>query len=83
MAVRVWLPAVLKVVFQVTAYGAVRSSTAVPLSSLKDTAATPTLSLALAVIVTVPLRVELLEGEVMLTKGGVVSVAGVTVTGVD
>ena len=54
-----------------------------PLSSLKDTAATPTLSEALAVTVMVPLTVEPLTGEVMLTKGGVVSVVGVTVTGVD
>ena len=56
------------------------SDTAVPLFSLKDTAATPTLSLALAERVMVPLTVELLEGEVMLTKGGVVSEVVLTLT---
>src|SRR6266516_207980 len=90
-AVRVCEPLLVVVVSKAIEYGAVVSST--PLltpSSWSCTPATPTLSEALAVTVTVPDIVAPFAGEVMLTVGGVVSGGGgggplatVTVTGAE
>ena len=77
IAVMVCEPLLAVVVFQETEYGALVSSAPkfVP-SILNCTPATPTLSEALAVIVTVAGTVAPLLGEVMLTVGGVVSAGG-------
>src|SRR5439155_327802 len=86
--VRVCEPLVAVVVFQETAKGAAVSSvpSAAP-SSKNCTPATPTLSAALAVTVSVPETVAPLAGELMLTVGGVVSGGGpfetLTVTGAE
>src|SRR5207302_579695 len=87
-AVRVCEPLAAPVVFQEIAYGAVVSSAPkLAPSILNCTPATPTLSAALAVIVTVAGTVWPFTGEMMLTVGGVVSGGGplaiVTVTGAE
>ena len=82
MAVRVWVePLAAAVVSQVREYGAAVSSVPrlVP-SSWNCTPATPTLSEAPAVTLTVPETVSPLAGDVRLTVGGVVSGGGVAVT---
>src|SRR5439155_461437 len=87
-AVRVCEPLAAPVVFQEIEYGAVVSSAPkLAPSILNCTPATPTLSAALAVIVTVAGTVWPFAGELMLTVGGVVSGGGalatVTVTGAE
>src|SRR5258708_3595268 len=87
-AVMVCEPLLAVVVFHEIEYGApVSSAPTLAPSILNCTPATPTLSEALAVSVTVPDTVWPLPGEVMLTAGGVVSGGGavdtVTVTGVE
>src|SRR6267143_6671493 len=76
-AVRVCEPLFVVVVSQEIEYGAFVTSAPrlVPVSSWNCTPATPTLSEALAVTVTVANTVWPLLGEVMFTVGGVVSVA--------
>src|SRR5688572_10754071 len=70
-AVRVWLPFVAVAVFQETLYGAeVSSAPRLAPSSRNCTPATPTLSEALAVTVTVPETVAPPAGLVTLTVGG-------------
>src|SRR5437763_8532529 len=72
-------PSLTVAVFHETEYGAVVTSTLplTPLSSRNCTPATPTLSEALAVTVTVPFTGAPLVGAVMLTLGAVVSVVAV------
>src|SRR6266853_4567729 len=87
-AVTVCEPLLAVVVFHEIEYGApVSSAPTLAPSILNCTPATPTLSEALAVTVTVPDTVWPLPGEVMLTAGGVVSGGGaldtVTVTGAE
>src|SRR5258708_38994219 len=88
IAVRVCEPLLAAAVFHETEYGAaVLSAPRLAPSSRNCTPATPTLSEALAVTVTVPDTVWPLLGEVMLTVGGVVSegepLATVTVTAAE
>src|SRR5258708_5917981 len=88
IAVRVCEPLLAVAVFHETEYGAaVLSAPRLAPSSRNCTPATPTLSEALAVTVTVADTVWPLLGEVMLTVGGVVSEGGplatVTVTGAE
>src|SRR6266851_5636773 len=86
-AVRACAPAVAVAVFQATEYGAVVTS--VPRfepSSLNWTPTTPTLSVAVALTVVVPVTVAPFAGAVIATVGGVVSGVGfetVTETGAD
>src|SRR5437773_3828347 len=83
-AVRVCDALLVVVVSQLTVNGGDRSS--VPRfapSSLNCTPATPTLSEALAVTVTVLLTVAPAAGAVMLAVGGVLSLKTVTVTAAD
>ena len=76
----VWPPFTAVVVFQLTEYGATRSSAPrVAPSNLNCTPATPMSSLALAVTLTVPETVVPAAGAVMLTVGGVVSAVTVIV----
>src|SRR6266853_1200398 len=87
-AVRVCEPLLAAAVFQEIEYGALMSSAPkLAPSILNCTPATPTLSEALAVTVTVADTVSPFPGEVMLTAGGVVSGGGaldtVTVTGAE
>ncbi len=83
-AVSVCEPFVAVVVFQETAKGAaVASAPRAAPSSLNCTPATPTLSAALAVTAIVPETVAPLAGEVMLTVGGVVSLATAIVIGAE
>jgi hypothetical protein len=71
---RIWAPLVAVVVSQVTAYGGVVTWTPrLTPSSLNWTPATPTLSVALADTVTVPLSVAPARGTVIAIVGGVVS----------
>src|SRR5205809_7047992 len=79
--VRVCEPLLAAAVFHEIEYGAaVLSAPRLAPSSRNCTPATPTLSEALAVTVTVPDTVWPLLGEVMLTVGGVVSGGGGAVT---
>ena len=73
-AVSVWLPCETEVVFHEKLYGELVSAepTFAP-STWNCTLATPTLSEAVALTVTVPLTVALFAGEVIDTVGGVVS----------
>ena len=74
MAVRLWLPLTTPVVFQPIEYGAVVTSEPMSVAStLKRTPATPTLSDALAVIVTLPDTTAPAAGAVIETVGAVVS----------
>ena len=88
-AVSVWAPLVAVVVFQETAKGAtVSSAPRLAPSSLNWTPATPTLSVAVAATVTVPLTVASAAGAASETLGGVVSglstvLSTVTLTDVD
>src|SRR6059036_2072118 len=76
-AVRVWAALVAVVVFQERVYGAVViSAPRLAPSSLNWTPTTPTLSVALAETVTVPVTVAPLDGAVRETVGGVVSGGG-------
>src|SRR5438552_611852 len=78
-AVKLCEPLLAVVVFQETAYGAVVSSAfKFTPSSLNCTPTTPTLSVALALTVTVPLTEASAAGAVMDTVGGVVSFVTVT-----
>ena len=73
-AVSEWLPLGTPVVFHETEYGAlVPSAPRLPPSSLNCRPATPTLSLALAAMVTVLETVAPFAGAVIATVGGVVS----------
>jgi hypothetical protein len=70
----IWAPLAAVVVSQVTAYGGVVTWTPrLTPSSLNWTPATPTLSVALADTVTVPLTVAPARGTVIAIVGGVVS----------
>jgi hypothetical protein len=70
----VWAPLAVVVVSHVTAYGGVVTWTPrLAPSSLNWTPATPTLSVALADTVTLPLTVAPARGAVMAIVGGVVS----------
>src|SRR5437667_990090 len=80
-AVTLWLPFALKVVFQEIEYGAVvTSAPRFTPSSLNCTPTTPTLSVASADTVIVPDTVAPVDGAVMETVGGVVSLKTVTLT---
>src|SRR5205085_1436783 len=86
-AVSEWLPAMAVPLPHVSVYGAVVTGAPrfAPFS-LNCTLATPTLSLAVAVTVVVPLTVEPVAGAVIATAGGVVSLTVfdvVTVTGAE
>ena len=83
-AVRMCAPAEASAVFQLVAYGAVvTSAPRLAPSSMNCTPTTPTLSVALAEIVTVPATVAPLAGAVKETAGGVLSLKTVTVTLLD
>src|SRR2546421_1439579 len=83
-AVRVCAPLVAALVSQTVAYGApVASLPRFTPSSLNWTPATPTLSVALAVMVMMPLTVAPAVGAVRDTVGGVVSLLTVPVTAAD
>ena len=74
----IWAPLAAVVVSQVTAYGGVVTWTPrLTPSSLNWTPATPTLSVALADTVTVPLTVAPARGTVIAIVGGVVSASAV------
>jgi len=76
-AVSKWVPLVLRVVFQDSIYGLVRSSAdKLPLSSLNWTPMMPVLSEAEAVTVRVPDPFAPFAGEVIDTIGGIVSEGG-------
>jgi len=78
--VMVWLPLLKRVVFQATEYGEVVSTVGVDESIWKETEATPTLSVAVAEMVTEdPETVEAEVGAVMETVGLVVSGVGALV----
>src|SRR3989454_2930866 len=83
-AVRMCAPAEASAVFQLVAYGAVvTSAPRLAPSSMNCTPTTPTLSVALAEIVTVPATVAPLAGAVKQPAGGVLSIKTVTVTLLD
>src|SRR5918996_4267436 len=85
-AVSVCAPLLAAVVFQATSYGAVLSVPSGCPSTKNSTAVTPTLSVALALTMTVPDTSAPLAGSVIATLGGVVSDAvldTVTVTGAE
>ena len=76
-AVRVCVPTVALALFQATAYGAaVTSGPRFAPSSLNWTPATPTLSVAVAEMVSVPAVVDPDAGAVMETVGEIVSIVG-------
>src|SRR3989475_595016 len=80
-AVRMCAPAEASAVFQLVAYGAVvTSAPRLAPSSMNCTPTTPTLSVALAEIVTVPATVAPLAGAVIETVGGVLLTVTVTRT---
>src|SRR5438309_11088657 len=80
-AVRVCAPSATLVVSQETVYGAAVSSRPIGAPSTKKrTPSTPTLSAALALMVTAPLTNAPDDGDVMATVGGVLSLNTVTVT---
>src|SRR5437879_13874527 len=80
-AVRVCAPLLAVVVFHERVYGAVvTSAPRLAASSLNCIPTTPTLSVALAETVTVPLTVAPAAGAVIDTVGGVVSLRTVTLT---
>src|SRR5947209_14484621 len=84
IAVRVCTPFLAVVLFHETAYGTVvTSAPRFAPSSLNCTPTTPTLSVALAEIVIVPVTVESAAGAVMDTAGGVVSLNTVTLTAAE
>src|SRR5687768_18533405 len=77
-AVSVWLPLAVAAVFQAMEYGDVGSAEPrLTPSSLNWTLTTPTLSLALAVTLTVPDTAAPAAGDVMAAAGGVGSGAGI------
>src|SRR5438128_6545303 len=82
-AVRMCAPAEASAVFQLVAYGAVvTSAPRLAPSSMNCAPTTPTLSVALAEIVTVPATVAPLAGAVKETAGGVLSATVVLVAAV-
>ncbi len=82
-AVSAWAPLVAPVVFQLTLYGElVSSAPRLFPSSLNWTPATPMLSAAVAVTLTLPVTVALFAGAVNDTVGAVLS-AFCTVTAID